>query len=489
MISLILFLFTRVSSSNLFQQLAQCVTHYTAVTDASKSLSSRLSFMPPLTSDLCPVCRTQYLQFPKESTGYHCPANQGRIYQACGNNDFEDNRGCSGFIWCSPREPGQIDNMHPTRPSSPTFSQDQTDGRLALTPSPRRKASLPCSNHCGQPGNATCVRKFCRDCCLQTNVRCPAPRHNSQPPPVEHIPGHLTAPANQAIPLSQPDQLVAHPEQPFITPRPYAKPISPTYAAKLQRGDFTVATVYDRAQAESYRIMAERQFKCYWFTKDNEPPKIFMCTIPNPPANFFHPKDDPAITTVVGKEHCNPYTVLLDHDWVTTSTAQCVRPGDILCFRSLDVTVCVGGPFAKRRLSGGSEASPSKISRHSSPDSISANRRKSTATQVIDVSSDEDERPASSSQINASPTKKSFPSKWACDMNQGFVAMDNSTTKGTVLEKYAIIFVGYADFVSSTYYKHKSAWEIIQGDEAKKAQLDKAIKIGRSPGGEWKPFC
>lgn len=95
----------------------------------------------------------------------------------------------------------------------------------------------------------------------------------------------------------------------------------------------------------------------------------------------------------------------------------------------------------------------------------------------------------SSSQVYASPTKKRFPSKWACDMNQGFVTMDESTTKGTVLEKYAIIFVGYADFVSSTYYKHKSAWDIIQGDEAKKAQLDKTIKIGQSPGGEWKPFC
>ncbi|KAJ6510474.1 hypothetical protein C8R45DRAFT_964213, partial [Mycena sanguinolenta] len=457
MMSLILFLFTRVSSSNLFQQLAQCVTHYTAVTDASKSLLSWPSFMPPLTSDLRPVCRTQqYLQFPKVSTRYYCPANQGRIYQACGNNDFEDNYGCSGFIWCSPREPRQIDNMHPTRPPSSTFSQDQTDGGLALMPSPRLKASLPCSNHCGQPGNATCVRKLCRHCCLQTN----------------------TAPANQAIPLSQPDQLVAHSEQPFITPWPYAKPISPTYAAKLQHGDFTVATVYDRAQAESYQIMAERQFKCYWFTKDNEPPKIFMCIIPNPPANFFHPKDDPTITTVVGKEHCNPYTVLLDHDWVTTSTAQRVRLGDVLCFRLLDVTVCVGGPFAKWHLSGESETSPSKISWHSSPDSISANCWKSTATQVIHI----DLSSVSSSQVDASLTKKSFPSKWACDMNQGFVAMDKSTTKGTVLEKYAIIFVGYADFVSCTYYKHKSAWDIIQGDEAKKAKLDKAIKIGQSPG-------
>jgi hypothetical protein len=95
-----------------------------------------------------------------------------------------------------------------------------------------------------------------------------------------------------------------------------------------------------------------------------------MCTIPNPPASFFHPKDDESIIAVIGKDKCNPYTVLIGHDWVTTTNAQRVQPNNILCFRSLDVSICVGGPFApapKRRLSlsGDDEVSPAKIVRRS----------------------------------------------------------------------------------------------------------------------------
>ncbi|KAJ7247641.1 hypothetical protein B0H12DRAFT_1235195 [Mycena haematopus] len=221
-------------------------------------------------------------------------------------------------------------------------------------------------------------------------------------------------PANPVLLLPSAQQSVGDQEQPLANPRPYAKPISPTYAAKLQHGDFTVANVYNRAQAESYRVMAERQVKCYWFMNDNEPPEIFMCTIPNPPANFFHPKDDPSITAIIGKQHCNPYTVLLGRDWVTTTAPQRVQPKDILCFRSLHVTVCIGGPFPvtsppKRRLSGESNVSRAKISWHSSLDSVSANNQRSTS--VIDVSSDEEDGPNSSSKAHDSPTPKRFPSK------------------------------------------------------------------------------
>ncbi|KAJ7918545.1 hypothetical protein B0H13DRAFT_2321292 [Mycena leptocephala] len=172
-------------------------------------------------------------------------------------------------------------------------------------------------------------------------------------------------------------------EQPIVYAKPYDKPISPVYAAKLRHGDFTVANIHNHAQAESYQLMTERQITCYWFTKDNEPPKMFMCTIPNPPANFFHPKDDPSITAIISKDKCNPYAVLIGYDWVTTTAPQRVQPKDILCFRSLDVTICVGGPFAptqtaKRRLSGDDDISPAKVSRHSSVDSVSTKTKKST---------------------------------------------------------------------------------------------------------------
>ncbi|KAF7361716.1 hypothetical protein MVEN_00515300 [Mycena venus] len=324
------------------------------------------------------------------------------------------------------------------------------------------------------------------------SIRCPAPRHHYQPP-VEHVSRLQPGP-------SQPG---GTPEQPLVYAKAYAKPISPTYAAKLRHGDFTVTNIHNRAQAESYRVMADRQIKCYWFTKDNEPPKLFMCTIPNPPANFFHPKDDAAIAAVIGQDKCNPYVVLVGPDWVTTTNAQRVQPNDILCFRSLDVSVCIGGPFApaptpKRRLSlsGEDEISPAKIGRHSSVDSISTKTKNvKSYDQVIDISSDDEEGLSipSSSKVPETPTPKRFPLKWACDMDRGFHTMEKAEKRtmdkrmSTVAENFAVAFAGYK-WASSTYYKHKGAWDTIRKDAQENVRLAKAVEIGRAPGGEWRAF-
>jgi hypothetical protein len=40
-----------------------------------------------LTEDLCPLCKKQYLQFPKECTGYYSPGNKNRLFQAV-NMDY-----------------------------------------------------------------------------------------------------------------------------------------------------------------------------------------------------------------------------------------------------------------------------------------------------------------------------------------------------------------------------------------------------------------
>ncbi|KAJ6619831.1 hypothetical protein B0H10DRAFT_2216403 [Mycena sp. CBHHK59/15] len=55
----------------------------------------------------------------------------------------------------------------------------------------------------------------------------------------------------------------------------FAKPISPMYAEKLLRGDFTVVPAHDQAQVEAYRMMNQRRLKTYWFHKDNVPPHTF----------------------------------------------------------------------------------------------------------------------------------------------------------------------------------------------------------------------
>ena len=42
--------------------------------------------------------------------------------------------------------------------------------------------------------------------------------------------------------------MIVHHEQPLVYTKPYAKPIFPIHAAKLQRGDFTVTSVHNCAQ-------------------------------------------------------------------------------------------------------------------------------------------------------------------------------------------------------------------------------------------------
>jgi hypothetical protein len=60
---------------------------------------------------------------------------------------------------------------------------------------------------------------------------------------------------------------------------------------------------------------------------------------------------------------------------------------------------------------------------------------------------------------------------------------------GIVSENFAVVFAGYK-WASSTYYKHKGAWESIQkGEDAEeKSRLARAVDRGKAPGGEWKVF-
>ncbi|KAJ7464325.1 hypothetical protein B0H11DRAFT_2240721 [Mycena galericulata] len=299
---------------------------------------------------------------------------------------------------------------------------------------------------------------------------------------------------------------------PIFRARAYAQPISATYATKLQRGDFSVTDLRDRAQVESYRMMADRQIKTYWFFKDDTPPHSFVCPVPNFP--FFHPRDDVAIVTIVGEEKCNPYNVYLNGEWTITTSPQRVKANDTLCFKSLDVTVCKGGPFAgkaKRRLSTGSDdkspspnPSPTKIVRRSSGESISTKTKNlqltTRAEDIISLSSDDENEP-SSSQISKHPGrhaknqatpespslrhKRTLPLKWACEMDKGFHAMENG--EGKVPDRFSLVFSG-CKWASSTYYQHKSAWDTIQEDPALKVKLSEAVKVGKAPGGEWQPF-
>ncbi|KAJ7782285.1 hypothetical protein DFH07DRAFT_764453 [Mycena maculata] len=299
---------------------------------------------------------------------------------------------------------------------------------------------------------------------MTTDVVCKAQRHNYQPP-VEHLPGNTST---LHWPIAQ---------APVTPAKAYAQPISSTYANKLIRGDFAIDPVHDRAKIEQYRLTSERQVKCYWWEKDGQPPKTFMCAIPNAP--YFHPKDDIAITTVIGAAQCDPYSFLYGTDWVTTSAAQRVKANDILCFRSVNVTHCICGPFTpsltpKRRLSEAIEkqnSSPTKIVRYSSIDSISSRAAElhlapesRRTPEVISIESDNDDEDigfTTARPVSPSPkSKRTFPLKWACDMDKGFGIMDKEDSD-TVAQRFVKAFVG-SKWASSTYYAHKRAWDVAE---------------------------
>ncbi len=101
--------------------------------------------------------------------------NPNSFFSQCEGNDFEADRCCLCFIWCSPpqrNQPSSLDDMHPTR---------------ATTVSPRRPSQVCAAGGCGQFGNSLCIQKFCKTCCVNTATHCPVLRHNYRAP-VEHSP-------------------------------------------------------------------------------------------------------------------------------------------------------------------------------------------------------------------------------------------------------------------------------------------------------------
>ncbi|KAJ7217159.1 hypothetical protein GGX14DRAFT_390985 [Mycena pura] len=273
--------------------------------------------------------------------------------------------------------------------------------------------------------------------------------------------------------------------------RAYAKNISETYALKLQHGDFTI-DVQDRAVTESYRILAASKHKAYWFIADNTPPSSFEVTVPYFP--FFHPKDDLAITTVIGEQHCHTYSVLdLTHPALTLDYQPWVITRGPL--RYLE-------PAKTRRMSDASPSpSPTKVSRSSSAFSSSVVARTSHSASssflsqgVIDVSdTDDDVSALASSQdpfLIPTPTPRKttptprkmtpWPLKYTVDMDLGFSAMDKHS--GVAIDAFTDAFPK-SKFASTTYYAHRKAWTHLDA-----GAIADRVKIGRAPGGEWKPL-
>ncbi|KAJ7442053.1 hypothetical protein B0H11DRAFT_1932558 [Mycena galericulata] len=174
--------------------------------------------------------------------------------------------------------------------------------------------------------------------------------------------------------------------------------------------------------------------------------------------------------TVVGEQNCQTYSVLDGVDWVTTSTARTVKPGSTICFRSLGVTVCTGGPLnradppstpVKRKLStsnGTDDGSPTKITRLSTPSQI-------RPSEII--------RPRTIAKKN-----RPWPLKYTCDMDMGFQEIADAKGKRKIV--FEQTFVG-CKWVHSTFYENLAVWKA-----AKKAgALEDAVKQGSTSAGAW----
>ncbi|KAJ7231494.1 hypothetical protein C8J57DRAFT_1251049 [Mycena rebaudengoi] len=137
------------------------------------------------------------------------------------------------------------------------------------------------------------------------------------------VPGVLSydagsPPKNSPSPPGSQDPIV-----PINYAQAFAKNISPVYAHKLQQRTFQV-DVADLTQRDVYRKKSSTVITVFWWATDSLEPHKFGVPVPLFP--YFHPRDDPAIVAVVGKDQCTTYSWYDGESWVTTSLPQTVNP-------------------------------------------------------------------------------------------------------------------------------------------------------------------
>lgn len=142
----------------------------------------------------------------------------------------------------------------------------------------------------------------------------------------------------------------------------YAKMLSPFYRQKLEENRFVFTDAAGHAvQREQYRKDTANTIRVRWWTQvyytitnsdvltfdsllflqDSTPPLEFRVPVVAHP--FFHPKDVPALTEVIGEQNCKVYGYYDDQSgtWTITSLPIKIKTHtDTLQLRSRDVTIC-----------------------------------------------------------------------------------------------------------------------------------------------------
>jgi hypothetical protein len=113
--------------------------------------------------------------------------------------------------------------------------------------------------------------------------------------------------------------------------------------------------------------------------------------VPVPGFPWFHPKDCPAISEVVGLANCKIYGALVGDNWTITQLAQEVRHGAVLNLRSRDVVDCPGISILPKLLLSGSSSRKRSLSTSGGGGSFrNAIRIKSESPEVVVISSDDE---------------------------------------------------------------------------------------------------
>ncbi|KAJ7095412.1 hypothetical protein B0H15DRAFT_798620 [Mycena belliarum] len=233
--------------------------------------------MEGLSDEVCPLCKSAFITLPKKCEGTFNVANKGRYFQHCARHTFNNTTPCKYFYWNDTMQRcfGEIDSGpsnwdvddSPRRnpdfdsPSRSIASTPTSRGQTSTPTSSSRQPRLPCKNQpCQAAGNANCVQLYCKKCCLTSPTHCGAPQHNQ---PTQFVLNSFTVVSS---PLAGTATTPSTPQRaPVLDAQVYAKPVDPSYAAKLIAGDFKMngaanhAAIYKKAQAHTIEV--------YWWAK------------------------------------------------------------------------------------------------------------------------------------------------------------------------------------------------------------------------------
>ncbi|KAJ7688908.1 hypothetical protein B0H14DRAFT_2652976 [Mycena olivaceomarginata] len=394
-----------------------------------------------LSDEICPGCNTYRLTLPIKATGFYTPGNKDRYYQMCSRNDFTNHAACRQFIFNDEVQRAFDAGLFNDGKSSPGVAPvlvRVASSTAFSSPTTRRAATRPCANtskSCTHPRHASCGQAFCKACCQLSASHCPAPGHNAS----DIVPLNsftLGSPGTPPTPSSsQPVRVLLTPTKSFVPAKAYAHPIDPAYGSKLAAGDFK-ATLH--------------MLDVHWWGTSQDPAELFRISAVNFP--FFHPRDSNAITAIVSDPNkINNFAYWDGGRWLRTDAPVLVKLNVPLYLRASNVTTCVDGPTAKRKISLelDSDDSPSpQRARIERPAKISPLVYFADA-QIIDLTSDEDVPPA---HIKTEHGLLSLP----------LMHPMPKTPK------------------NATYYQNVAKWRSLDSEEQKMA-----VAKGRTAEGEW----